>query len=54
MMPNFNPSMHQQQMQQQSQSQQQQQTAGVFGWPGGRWWVGLAGLVVVGFAWTLT
>ncbi len=31
-----------------SSGQQQQQTAGVFGWPGGRWWVGLAGLVVIG------
>ncbi len=29
-------------------AQQQQQTAGVFGWPGGRWLVGLGGLVVVG------
>ncbi|MGY1743428.1 MULTISPECIES: DUF1206 domain-containing protein [unclassified Blastococcus] len=31
-----------------SSQQQQQTTAGVFGWPGGRWWVGLAGLVLVG------
>ncbi|MGY1643552.1 DUF1206 domain-containing protein [Geodermatophilus sp. SYSU D00703] len=33
---------------QSSAAQQQQQTAGVFGWPGGRWLVGIAGLVVVG------
>jgi Domain of Unknown Function (DUF1206) len=33
----------------QSSSQQQQQTtAGVFGWPAGRWLVGLAGLVLIG------
>ena len=33
----------------QSSSQKQQQTtAGVFGWPGGQWLVGLAGLVLVG------
>src|SRR4051794_19587677 len=33
----------------QSSSQQQQQTtAGVFGWPGGQWIVGAAGLVLVG------
>ncbi len=32
----------------QSSSGQQQQTAGVFGWPGGRWLVGIAGLVLVG------
>jgi len=32
-----------------SSSQQQQTTAaGVFGWPGGRWLVGAAGLVVIG------
>ncbi|MGY1753747.1 DUF1206 domain-containing protein [Blastococcus sp. SYSU D01042] len=32
-----------------SSSQQQQQTAtGVFGWPGGRWLVGAAGLVLLG------
>jgi hypothetical protein len=32
-----------------SSSQQQQETAtGVFGWPGGRWLVGAAGLVIVG------
>ena len=31
-----------------SSGQQQQQTAGVFGWPGGRWWVALAGLVTIG------
>jgi hypothetical protein len=31
-----------------SSQQQQQTTAGVFGWPGGRWWVALAGLVLVG------
>jgi hypothetical protein len=32
-----------------SSSQQQQQTAaGAFGWPGGRWLVGLAGLVLIG------
>ena len=28
--------------------QEQQATAGIFGWPGGRWLVGLAGLVVIG------
>jgi Domain of Unknown Function (DUF1206) len=33
---------------QSSSGQQQQQTAGVFGWPGGRWLVGLVGLVVIG------
>jgi hypothetical protein len=33
---------------QSSSGQQQQQTAGVFGWPAGRWLVGLAGLVVIG------
>jgi hypothetical protein len=33
---------------QSSSGQQQQQTAGVFGWPGGRWLVGIVGLVVVG------
>ncbi|SNR55344.1 DUF1206 domain-containing protein [Blastococcus mobilis] len=33
----------------QSSSQQQQQTtAGVFGWPAGRWLVGVAGLVLIG------
>lgn len=33
----------------QSGSQQQQQTtAGIFGWPGGRWLVGAAGLVLIG------
>ena len=33
----------------QSSSQKQQQTtAGVFGWPGGQWLVGIAGLVLVG------
>ncbi|WP_324273676.1 DUF1206 domain-containing protein [Blastococcus brunescens] len=33
----------------QSSSQSEQQTtAGVFGWPGGRWLVGIAGLVVIG------
>jgi hypothetical protein len=33
----------------QSSSQQQQETtAGVFGWPGGRWMVGAAGLVLIG------
>ena len=33
----------------QSSSQQQQQTtAGIFGWPGGRWLVGAAGLVLIG------
>jgi hypothetical protein len=34
----------------QSSSQQQQQstTAGVFGWPAGRWLIGLAGLVLLG------
>ena len=31
-----------------SSQQQQQTTAGVFGWPGGRWWVALAGLVTIG------
>ncbi len=31
-----------------SSGQQQQQTAGVFGWPAGRWLVGLVGLVVIG------
>ncbi|MGY1745610.1 DUF1206 domain-containing protein [Blastococcus sp. SYSU D00695] len=31
-----------------SGQQQQQTTAGVLGWPGGRWWVSLAGLVLVG------
>ncbi|SFE55324.1 DUF1206 domain-containing protein [Blastococcus tunisiensis] len=31
-----------------SSQQQQQTTAGVFGWPGGRWLVGVAGLVLVG------
>ncbi len=33
---------------QSSSGQQQQATAGVFGWPGGRWLVALAGLVVIG------
>jgi len=33
---------------QSSSAQQQQQTAGVFGWPGGRWLVGIVGLVIVG------
>ncbi|RBY80569.1 DUF1206 domain-containing protein [Geodermatophilus sp. TF02-6] len=33
---------------QSSAAQQQQQTAGVFAWPGGRWLVGVAGLVLVG------
>jgi uncharacterized protein DUF1206 len=33
---------------QSSSSSQQQQTAGVFGWPAGRWLVGLAGLVIIG------
>ncbi|MGY1824294.1 DUF1206 domain-containing protein [Geodermatophilus sp. SYSU D00079] len=33
---------------QSSAGEQQQQTAGVFGWPGGRWLVGLVGLVVIG------
>ncbi|WP_369258976.1 DUF1206 domain-containing protein [Geodermatophilus amargosae] len=33
---------------QSSSAQQQQTAAGVFGWPGGRWLVGLAGLVVIG------
>ena len=33
---------------QSSGGQQQQAAAGVFGWPAGRWLVGLAGLVVVG------
>lgn len=31
-----------------SSQQQQQQTSGVFGWPAGRWIVGLVGLVVIG------
>jgi Domain of Unknown Function (DUF1206) len=31
-----------------SGSSEQQATSGVFGWPGGRWLVGLAGLVVIG------
>ena len=31
-----------------SSSSQQQQTAGVFGWPAGRWLVGLIGLIVIG------
>ena len=31
-----------------SSQQQQQTTAGVFGWPGGRWWVALAGLALIG------
>ena len=31
-----------------SSGQQQQAAAGVFGWPAGRWLVGLAGLVVLG------
>ncbi|NEM08639.1 DUF1206 domain-containing protein [Geodermatophilus normandii] len=31
-----------------SSAQQQQTAAGVFGWPGGRWLVGLVGLVVIG------
>jgi hypothetical protein len=31
-----------------SGSGQQQQTAGVFGWPAGRWLVGIVGLVVIG------
>lgn len=31
-----------------SSAQQQQAAAGVFGWPGGRWLVGLLGLVVIG------
>ncbi len=31
-----------------SSSSQQQTTAGVFGWPAGRWLVGLAGLVLIG------
>ncbi|MGY1773047.1 DUF1206 domain-containing protein [Blastococcus sp. SYSU D00813] len=31
-----------------SSQQQQQQTTGVFGWPAGRWIVGLVGLVVIG------
>jgi hypothetical protein len=31
-----------------SSQEQQQTTAGVFGWPGGRWWVGLAGLALIG------
>ncbi|MGY1694769.1 DUF1206 domain-containing protein [Geodermatophilus sp. SYSU D00814] len=33
---------------QSSSGQQQQTAAGVFGWPAGRWLVGLVGLVVVG------
>ncbi|TQN42023.1 uncharacterized protein DUF1206 [Blastococcus colisei] len=33
---------------QNSSQQQQQTTAGVFGWPAGRWLVGVAGLVLVG------
>jgi Domain of Unknown Function (DUF1206) len=33
---------------QSSSGQQQQQTAGVFGWPAGRWLVGLVGLIVIG------
>ncbi|SFO43106.1 protein of unknown function [Geodermatophilus obscurus] len=33
---------------QSSSGQQQQTAAGVFGWPAGRWLVGLAGLVVIG------
>jgi hypothetical protein len=33
---------------QSSSSSQQQQTAGVFGWPAGRWLVGLIGLIVIG------
>ncbi|MGY1815029.1 DUF1206 domain-containing protein [Blastococcus sp. SYSU D00820] len=33
---------------QSSGQQQQQTTAGVFGWPGGRWLVGIAGLVLIG------
>ncbi|MGY1792742.1 DUF1206 domain-containing protein [Geodermatophilus sp. SYSU D00525] len=33
---------------QSSAAQQQQAAAGVFGWPGGRWLVGVAGLVVIG------
>jgi hypothetical protein len=33
---------------QSSSSSQQQQTAGVFGWPAGRWLVGIVGLVVIG------
>jgi hypothetical protein len=31
-----------------SSQDQQQTTTGVFGWPGGRWWVALAGLVLIG------
>jgi hypothetical protein len=31
-----------------SSQQQQQTTAGVFGWPGGRWLVGVFGLVLIG------
>ncbi|MGY1712699.1 DUF1206 domain-containing protein [Geodermatophilus sp. SYSU D00758] len=31
-----------------SSQQQQQQVSGVFGWPGGRWLVAVAGLVVIG------
>ncbi|MBN1093372.1 DUF1206 domain-containing protein [Blastococcus sp. TML/M2B] len=33
-----------------SQQQQQETTAGIFGWPGGRWLVGAAGLVLLGVA----
>ncbi|WP_369130203.1 DUF1206 domain-containing protein [Modestobacter roseus] len=33
---------------QSSSGQEQQTVAGVFGWPGGRWLVGLAALVVIG------
>ncbi|MGY1737064.1 DUF1206 domain-containing protein [Geodermatophilus sp. SYSU D00684] len=33
---------------QSSAAQQQQTAAGMFGWPGGRWLVGVAGLVVIG------
>ncbi|SFL34299.1 DUF1206 domain-containing protein [Geodermatophilus ruber] len=33
---------------QSSSGQQQQETSGVFSWPGGRWLVGIAGLVVIG------
>ena len=33
---------------QSSSQQQQQQTAGVFGWPAGRWLVAAAGLVLIG------
>jgi hypothetical protein len=31
-----------------SSQQQQETTSGVFGWPGGRWLVGVAGLVIIG------